>query len=469
MFLLFKVISGSSATRSLPSLNLPGPSFHHPKLGRRNTCPGSVRTLPHPERLPSKAQLFEQPPVAAVGESPPPIASVPSPRPGIHTDYTRLFSDINALQTTDLAHYYAQLSQILQQKLLSVLGNEVINREMRESLSVFDPKFVELFNASFPLQLVQREDKRSVDPPIPNTRVGHTELHNTVAGEEAGTEEKVVLGSGSYGKVRPGIHLKDGQEMEVAVKKVPLSTPSQRNGLLFLLREIHIGTKINMPGVARILEAGLTVSSKGIPTAYLTMPFYPGKELYELIMDDSLPVPALNERVDIVNKVIAALHEMAKKGLHYTDLKAENVLYDPVTKEVTIVDLGGAKLKNDTAPCCGTISAMAPERHQKQKPPYSDASGIFSLGVFMIDILTWGKHPFLGDTDKASLESIVAYAKNPSAYGPLKPEALNLDPRLDYTFLMRLLAPDPAERPPLSEVRAYMAGVLATDQLETVL
>jgi Protein kinase domain len=150
----------------------------------------------------------------------------------------------------------------------------------------------------------------------------------------------------------------------------------------------------------------------------------------------------------VLEGVLAGLAHAETRGIVHRDLKPENVM---VTAEgaVKIADFGVAKALNQvahsqvlsvTGMAMGTPAYMAPEQAMSTGiGPWTD---LYSTGVIAYELLL-GRVPFdQGDTPVAVLMQVVNEPIPP-------PRELNpdLDPALAH-WLERMLAKEPAERPP---------------------
>jgi MAP/microtubule affinity-regulating kinase len=82
----------------------------------------------------------------------------------------------------------------------------------------------------------------------------------------------------------------------------------------------------------------------------------------------------------------------------HRDLKPDNIIYEPATARVKIIDFGFAiSCKEKLKLFCGTPSFMAPEIFSRQEYGGS-ATDIWACGVIMYNLLT-GTLPFKRNED----------------------------------------------------------------------
>ena len=96
---------------------------------------------------------------------------------------------------------------------------------------------------------------------------------------------------------------------------------------------------------------------------------------------------------------------MHAKNISHRDMKPDNVIYNPQTRVVKIIDFGFACISREKLKVfCGTPSFMSPEIVSKQ--PYSGpASDIWACGVLLYACLT-GMVPFKAQTEKELFRKI---------------------------------------------------------------
>jgi eukaryotic-like serine/threonine-protein kinase len=179
---------------------------------------------------------------------------------------------------------------------------------------------------------------------------------------------------------------------------------------------------------------------------YLVMELVDGEPLSAVIARDGALSP--DRAFDIIGQAANALQTAHDNGVIHRDVKPGNLLLTP-KGAVKITDFGISRATNSapltrTGTIMGTAHYISPE--QASGRSVTPASDIYSLGVVAYECLS-GRRPFAGDTPvRVALAQV---REEPPALDPdVPPEVSDL--------VMRMLAKDPAGRPP-------SAGALALE------
>ena len=201
--------------------------------------------------------------------------------------------------------------------------------------------------------------------------------------------------------------------------------------LAAFVREAWVGTRVNSPFVARVMEL-----PPGRQTClYTVMPLYQG-ELLETRLNRA-PQVGLQEGRNIAVKLSRAVAALHRAGIIHRDIKPDNVLLES-GGSLKLLDLGVVRLPGleDTAPVAvpGTVAYAAPEMLAGEAG--NVVTDIYALGVTMFRVFT-GEFPY-GNLEATS----PARLTRPQDLGALRPDL----PAWVGAIIGRAIAIDPAER-----------------------
>jgi Tfp pilus assembly protein PilF len=249
------------------------------------------------------------------------------------------------------------------------------------------------------------------------------------------------LGQGGMGAVFLGERA-DGQfEQRAAIKLIQGGSP----GLVRrFLEERRILAMLEHPGIARLIEGGLTPDGQ----PYFAMELIEGVHLDRYCDQHQLSIEGRLELVDQVCDAVSYAHHHL---IIHRDLKPSNILVTPAGR-VKLLDFGIAKLlsgeagpgQTDTRLPVMTPEFAAPE--QVRGEAVSTATDVYALGVLLYLLLT-RQYPYqVRDKSLAELTRIVCEAEppRPSTRGP---ESLRRQLRGDLDLIvLTALHKDPKRR-----------------------
>jgi serine/threonine protein kinase len=204
------------------------------------------------------------------------------------------------------------------------------------------------------------------------------------------------IGEGGMGKV----YLSEDENLGrlVAIKMISDKVDNIEEANQRFLREAKAMAKVEHPNIVQIYTYG-----KSGGKVYFVMEYIEGDSLYDRIKKGGeLPV---DEALEILKEVIAALDEAWEKKIIHRDIKPANILIDKKNR-VKLADFGLAKpIKIDVESTLtssrifqGTPHYVSPEQVKGESVDFR--GDIYSLGITLFEMLV-GEHPFKGTTPLA--------------------------------------------------------------------
>jgi len=215
------------------------------------------------------------------------------------------------------------------------------------------------------------------------------------------------LGAGGMGIVYLGVNDADVIKRRVAIKLLKRGMDTEDILRRFKLERQFLAA-MNHPGIARLFDAGETPDGR----PYFVMEYVEGLDLLEYCDTNRL---GIDQRLDLFEKVCAAVHHAHQALIVHRDIKPSNIV---VTGEgqPKLLDFGIAKVTNpDYAlavgdPTAATVRLMTPEYaspEQVRGQTITTASDIYSLGVLLYELLS-GHRPYkLRQRVGAEVEKVV--------------------------------------------------------------
>jgi len=203
------------------------------------------------------------------------------------------------------------------------------------------------------------------------------------------------LGEGGMSKVFLAEQTATGEHH--VLKMLPIAPADDEIGSDLMerfLQEFALVSQIDHPNVARIFNQGFTDAY-----AYISMEYFPGGDLRELIAKGLAP----NVAVAILLQIGGALTAVHAQGIVHRDMKPDNVMIRS-DGSLALADFGIAKQTNSEisrtkhGEVFGTPYYLAPE--QALGLPVDQRTDIYSLGILFFEMLT-GRRPFQADNAQA--------------------------------------------------------------------
>ncbi|MGW0826380.1 serine/threonine-protein kinase [Streptomyces sp. NPDC002845] len=240
----------------------------------------------------------------------------------------------------------------------------------------------------------------------------------------------------------------------VAVKELWLDGPAEEEDPQTrrerALREARASARIDHPNVVRVYDV-----AEEAGRLWIVMELVDAPSLEKVVHEDG-PL-GVRETARVGVALAEALRRVHAAGVLHRDIKPGNVLLGPGGR-VVLTDFGIAALQ-DARPLTaagvliGSPEYIPPERATSH--PTGPAADLWALGATLCTALT-GRSPFArGSTAETLLAIVYDEPELPGDTCPLTP------------LLRRMLAKDPAARPGLDEIVAYLTPVaLAPDPAE---
>ncbi|MGW6918798.1 protein kinase domain-containing protein [Kitasatospora sp. NPDC054939] len=222
-------------------------------------------------------------------------------------------------------------------------------------------------------------------------------------------------------------------------------------------REAQHAAMLVHPRIVMVFDSGV---DQGSP--YIVMELVQGQSLAALLArQGALPV---ERAVGIAAAVCEGLEVAHSAGLVHRDVKPGNIM---ITNDggVKVVDFGIARAGSSanltqTAMVVGTAAYISPE--QATAAPLDARTDLYSVGCVLYEMLT-GDQPFVAETPVAiAFKHVSEHPVPPSVRRPGLPAAVD-------SAVLRLLAKDPAHRPPSAahaqaELLAAVPAAVAPDR-----
>lgn len=223
------------------------------------------------------------------------------------------------------------------------------------------------------------------------------------SGAFAHYELKHELGKGAMGVVYQGRDLRSGRM--VAIKTLALHQEFEGAALVDarerFFKEAEAAGRLEHPNIVTIDGSG---EAQGL--AYIAMEFVAGTDLTAFTQTPHLlPVAQV---LAIGARVASALDYAHAKHVVHRDVKPANIMWDPATDTVKVMDFGVARItdasKTRTGIVLGTPSFMSPEQLCGAK--VDGRTDLYALGVTLFQLLT-GALPLRAESMPELMHKIV--------------------------------------------------------------
>lgn len=263
---------------------------------------------------------------------------------------------------------------------------------------------------------------------------------NLIGRTLAGYTLRGEVGEGGTSAVFRAEH---GTHGTVAVKVLREKLRQDKTAVARFVREARYGERVQHPNVVQTIEVG-----EATPGMHFLAIEWAAGELLERYAKQRGPLPA-DEVATIIRQIGDAVHAAHVVGIVHRDLKPDNVMYDPATRQVKLLDFGIAT-DTDMAPeqrltragfFVGTLMYVAPEALSGEL--VSPAADQYSLATIAYLLLT-GTLPFTAKTPREMFSQLLS--QPPIPLNAAKPN-LRFSTAVEQV-IMRGLSKDPRARYP---------------------
>jgi eukaryotic-like serine/threonine-protein kinase len=266
---------------------------------------------------------------------------------------------------------------------------------------------------------------------------------NLVGQSIAGYALESEVGEGGTSAVFRAKHATHGT---VAVKVLREKLRTDKTAVARFLREARFGERVQHPNVVRTLEIGEAASG----LHFLAIEWAKG-ELLEKYAKRRGPLPS-DEVGEIIAQIGEAVHAAHQVGVVHRDLKPDNLMYDPDTRRVMLLDFGIAT-DTDTAPeerltragfFVGTLLYVAPEALSGELVgPQADQYSLATIAYFLLT----GCYPYVAKSQREMFSQLLSQPPIPlnqakpglrfaSAIEAVVMKGLSKDPKQRYSSVV---------------------------------
>ena len=270
-----------------------------------------------------------------------------------------------------------------------------------------------------------------------------------------------LLGAGALGVVYLARRMSAEPGAPVALKVLRQASLSGAGRRRFG-REVEALARLDHPGIARLIDAGMFDTPSG-PRSYLVTELAEGISLREWAAASRPNVAGV---LAVIGQLCDALGYAHDRGVVHRDLKPENIVITPAG-QAKILDFGMARLVDSgvsgrsemtrVGEIVGTVPYMSPEQAQAGPDPVDGRADLYALGVIAYELLS-DHLPIEVPADSLHRAIVAILTVEPRPLGGRNPACWG---DLEYV-VGRLLAKRPADRHPSAQaVRADIERVIA--------
>ena len=216
---------------------------------------------------------------------------------------------------------------------------------------------------------------------------------------------------------------------QTALGEQPSSQAAAQQLRLALAHEFRTLASLRHPQIIAVLDYGFTATGQ----PYYTMPYLEGAQTI-VAAGRRLANP---ERITLLLRLLEALAYLHRHGILHRDLKPSNVLVNEAG--LKLLDFGLAAVQGETMRPAGSWQYLAPE--VAEGAPADVAADLYGFGLIAYELFA-GQGPTAPDLNEAPLWATAG----PTSWAPDLATVAAAEPVV--TVIERLLARDPAARPP---------------------
>jgi serine/threonine-protein kinase len=276
--------------------------------------------------------------------------------------------------------------------------------------------------------------------------------HQSLVGQTlAGYTLTALVGEGGTSAVYKATHATHGT---VAVKVLREKLRQDRTAVARFVREARYGARVQHANVVRTIEIG-----EAEPGLHFLATEWAEGELLERYARRKSPLPP-DEVVQITEQIADGVHAAHVAGIVHRDLKPDNVMYEPTTRRVKLLDFGiAADTEMDAEErltragfFVGTLLYVAPEALSGELvTPAADQWSLATIAYYLLSSC----HPYAAKTPREMFTKLLGQPPTPLGQAKV---GLKINPGVEVV-VMRGLVRDPAKRfPGVREFAAALRG-----------